>query len=327
MMISEELMIRPQIRGLVRERTYGKYEVGPLEPGMGATVGNALRRTLLNDILGAAITEVRIEGVPHEYTTIPGVREDVIEILLNLKEIAIRPAPDADPGVQYEAKIQVRGEGEVTGRNIEMPPGFEVANPGSPIATLTSPNARLDMHLTIRIGKGYMPLERIDRGRLPLGTIPLDAIFSPVKKVSYSVEQMRVGVRSDYDRLILEVWTNGALEPDQAIAEAAQTLMEHFRLFLPLGMARPFVLQVLGLEEGALPIPITNQAIDSLGLKSRTANTLKRAGIRTVGDLITYSREELASRVGSLGDTSLEEIEQKLAERGLKLRQEWSEEE
>ncbi|MCS7224253.1 MAG: DNA-directed RNA polymerase subunit alpha [Armatimonadetes bacterium] len=324
-MISEELIIRPQIREFVRERTYGKYEVGPLEPGMGTTVGNALRRTLLNDILGAAITEVRIQGVPHEYTTIPGVREDVVEILLNLKEIAIRPAPEADPNETYQGTVSVRGEGEVTAENIVLPPGFEVANPAAPIATLTEADAQLDMQLTIRIGKGYLPVERISRSQLPLGTIPVDAVFSPVKKVAYTVEQMRVGVRSDYDRLVLEVWTNGGADPDQVIVEAAQILMEHFRLFLPLSLARPFVLQVLGLEEGSVPLPISSQSVQSLGLKQRTANILRRAGIRTIGDLISYSREELASRVANLGEQSLLEIEQRLAELGLKLSTEWSE--
>jgi DNA-directed RNA polymerase subunit alpha len=320
----ERLLVMPQIKELVREARYAKYEIAPLEPGLGTTIGNALRRTLLNDIMGAAITEVWIEGVPHEYTTIPGVKEDVLEIILNLKEVAIRPLPTVNPRIPYTARIQVRGEGEVTGADIQMPYGFEVANPEVHIATLTDSKASLDMQLTIRVGKGYLPLERIDRSKLPLGTIPVDAIFSPVKKVNFIVEPMRVGIRSDYDRLILELWTNGAIEPDQAIVEAAQLLIEHLRLFLPLGMARQFVLQELGVEEEG-PIPSSGDPIERLGLPTRITNVLRRNGITTIQELISYTREELLERVSGLGEQSLQQIEERLRELGYHFREEWGE--
>jgi DNA-directed RNA polymerase subunit alpha len=320
----ERLLVMPQIKELVREARYAKYEIAPLEPGLGTTIGNALRRTLLNDIMGAAITEVWIEGVPHEYTTIPGVKEDVLEIILNLKEVAIRPLPTVNPRIPYTARIQVRGEGEVTGADIQMPYGFEVANPEVHIATLTDSKASLDMQLTIRVGKGYLPLERIDRSKLPLGTIPVDAIFSPVKKVNFIVEPMRVGIRSDYDRLILELWTNGAIEPDQAIVEAAQLLIEHLRLFLPLGMARQFVLQELGVEEEGL-IPSSGDPIERLGLPTRITNVLRRNGITTIQELISYTREELLERVSGLGEQSLQQIEERLRELGYHFREEWGE--
>ncbi len=324
MLTMERLLVMPQIKELVREARYAKYEIAPLELGLGTTIGNALRRTLLNDIMGAAITEVWIEGVPHEYTTIPGVKEDVLEIILNLKEVAIRPLPTVNPRIPYTARIQVRGEGEVTGADIQMPYGFEVANPEVHIATLTDSKASLDMQLTIRVGKGYLPLERIDRSKLPLGTIPVDAIFSPVKKVNFIVEPMRVGIRSDYDRLILELWTNGAIEPDQAIVEAAQLLIEHLRLFLPLGMARQFVLQELGVEEEG-PIPSSGDPIERLGLPTRITNVLRRNGITTIQELISYTREELLERVSGLGEQSLQQIEERLRELGYHFREEWGE--
>jgi DNA-directed RNA polymerase subunit alpha len=323
MLTMERLLVMPQIKELARDVNYAKYEIAPLEPGLGTTIGNALRRTLLNDILGAAITEVWIEGVPHEYTTIPGVKEDVLEIILNLKEVAIRPLPTVNPRMPQTARIQVRGEGEVTGADIQMPFGFEVANPEVHIATLTDSKASLDMQLTIRVGKGYLPLERIDRSKLPLGTIPVDAIFSPVKKVNFIVEPMRVGVRSDYDRLILEVWTNGAIEPDQAVVEAAQILIEHLRLFLPLSMARQFVLQELGVEESG--VSASGEPIERLGLPTRITNVLRRNGITTIQELVSYTREELLERVSGLGEQSLQQIEERLREMGYYFREEWGE--
>jgi len=322
MMTMERLLVMPQIKELVREARYAKYEITPLEPGLGTTIGNALRRTLLNDIMGAAITEVWIEGVPHEYTTIPGVKEDVLEIVLNLKEVAIRPLPTVNPRIPYTARIQVKGEGEVTGADIQMPYGFEVANPEVHIATLTDGKASLDMQLTIRVGKGYLPLERIDRSKLPLGTIPVDAIFSPVKKVNFIVEPTRVGIRSDYDRLIIEIWTNGAIEPDQAIVEAAQLLIEHLRLFQPLGMARQFVLQELGVEEEG-GVSASGEPIERLGLPTRITNVLRRNGITTIQELVSYTREELLERVSGLGEQSLQQVEERLREMGYYFREEW----
>jgi DNA-directed RNA polymerase subunit alpha len=324
MMTTGELLVRPQIREVTRDARYAKYEIAPLEPGMGTTLGNALRRVLLNDIIGAAITEVWIEGVPHEYTTIPGVKEDVLEILLNLKEVAIKVADTVNPRTPYTARLQVQGEGEVTGADIQMPYGFEVANPEVHIATLTDSKAFLDMQLTIRLGKGYLPLERIDRSKLPLGTIPIDAIFSPVKKVNFIVEPMRVGLRSDYDRLLLEIWTNGALEPDQALVEAAQTLMEHLRLLQPLGIARRFVLQELGVPEDQLPAGSDLDPLDlrNMGLPSQLVNILQRSGIKTLQDLTRFSREELLERVAGLGEQRLSLLEDKLREHGLWFREE-----
>ncbi len=322
MLTMDRLLVTPQIRGLVREARYAKYEIVPLEPGLGTTLGNALRRTLLNDILGAAITEVWIEGVPHEYTTIPGVKEDVLQIVLNLKEVAIRPLPTVNPRIPYTARIQVRGEGEVTGADIQMPYGFEVANPEVHIATLTDSKAFLDIQLTIRVGKGYLPLDRIDRSKLPLGTIPVDAIFSPVKKVNFIVEPTRVGVRSDYDRLILELWTNGAIEPDQALVEAAQLLIEHLRLLQPLSIARQFFLQELGIEDREMAPMITGDPLETLGLPTRIINVLRRNGITTVQELISYTSEELLERVSGLGEQSLQLIRERLQEQGLSFREE-----
>jgi len=324
MMTTGELLVRPQIREVTRDARYAKYEIAPLEPGMGTTLGNALRRVLLNDIIGAAITEVWIEGVPHEYTTIPGVKEDVLEILLNLKEVAIKVAATVNPRNPYTARLQVQGEGEVTGADIQMPYGFEVANPEVHIATLTDSKAFLDMQLTIRLGKGYLPLERIDRSKLPLGTIPVDAIFSPVKKVNFTVEPMRVGLRSDYDRLLLEIWTNGAIEPDQALVEAAQTLMEHLSLLQPLGIARRFVLQELGVPEDQLPAGADLDPLDlrNMGLPSQLVNILQRSGIKTLRDLTRFSREELLERVAGLGEQRLSLLEEKLREHGLWFREE-----
>lgn len=315
------LLVRPQIRELVREARYAKYEIAPMEPGMGTTLGNSLRRTLLNDIMGAAITEVRIEGIHHEYTTIAGVKEDVVEILLNLKEVAIKPTDTVNPRLPYTARIQVQGEGEVTGADIQTPFGFEIANPEVHIATLTDSKTSLEMQLTIRVGRGYLPLDRMDRAKLSLGTIPMDAIFSPVKKVSFFVEPMRVGVRSDYDRLVLEIQTNGAIEPDQALVEASQTLIEHLRLLLPLSMARRFVLQELGIDE-VMSLDLEVQTVDAIGLPTRIVNVLKRVGITTVQELTSYTRRELDERVSGLGEQSLQIIEERLRQMGLTFREE-----
>jgi len=321
MMTTGELLVRPQIREVMRDARYAKYEITPLEPGMGTTLGNALRRVLLNDIIGAAITEVWIEGVPHEYTTIPGVKEDVLEILLNLKEVAIKVADAVNPRNPYTARLQVQGEGEVTGADIQMPFGFEVANPEVHIATLTDSKATLDMQLTIRLGKGYLPLERIDRSKFALGTIPLDAIFSPVKKVNFIVEPTRVGVQR-LRRLILEIWTNGAIEPEQALVEAAQTLMEHLRLLQPLGIPRRFVLQELGVPEDQIPSLQSDLPLSTLGLPTKLINNLQRSGIRTLRDLTHFTRAELLERVSGLGKESLNLLEGKLREHGLQFREE-----
>jgi DNA-directed RNA polymerase subunit alpha len=305
--------ITPKIRKLVDEDKYARYEISPLEPGFGITVGNALRRVLLNEIIGAAVTFVKIDGVLHEYSTIPGVREDVIELILNIKELAIKITDTADTSNPQKAFISVRGEGEVTGADVRMPPGYEVVNPELHIAELTDERAKLNMELTIEIGKGYAPVDRVDRSKLEIGLIPVDAIFAPIKRVNFVVEPTRVGTVSTYERLVLEVWTNGTVNVDQALVEAAGLLINHFRIFLTLGIPRPFV-PIYEAQD-------INRSIETIGLSGKVASILMQSGCKTLGDLISKTERELLSIQG-FGKQALAEVKRALSNLGLKLKEE-----
>jgi len=305
--------ITPKIRKLVDEDKYARYEISPLEPGFGITVGNALRRVLLNEIIGAAVTFVKIDGVLHEYSTIPGVREDVIELILNIKELAIKITDTADTSKPQKAFISVRGEGEVTGADVRMPPGYEVVNPELHIAELTDERAKLNMELTIEIGKGYAPVDRVDRSKLEIGLIPIDAIFAPIKRVNFVVEPTRVGTVSTYERLVLEVWTNGTVNVDQALVEAAGLLINHFRIFLTLGIPRPFV-PIYEAQD-------INRSIETIGLSAKVASILMQSGCKTLGDLISKTERELLSIQG-FGKQALAEVKRALSNLGLKLKEE-----
>ena len=291
---------------------YANFEVEPLERGFGHTLGNALRRVLLSSLPGAAVTNVNIEGAQHEFSTIPGVKEDVTEIILNLKELSVRLHVDDTKQVEIEAV----GPAIVTAGDIRVDSEVEVVNTGLHIATLAE-GARLHMTLTIEPGRGYVSAERNKVSAMPIGVIPMDAIFTPIRKVNYSVEDTRVGQITDYDKLVLEVWTNGSVTPEEAISMAAKILTRQMGIFAHL-TDQPLELASAP-SDAARAGASAEMTIDELDLSVRAFNCLKRAGINTVSELIQKDQEDMM-KVRNLGKKSLEEVEQKLALLGLSLR-------
>lgn len=288
---------------------FGRLIAEPLEAGFGITIGNALRRTLLNALPGAAVTSVRIEGVEHEFSTIPNVKEDIIEMLLNIKDIRIRALTDR-PGKMY---LDVSGEGPVTGGQIQSTADFEIVNPDVHLATLESKDARLNIEFTVEYGRGYMPAGTAEG--LGVGVIPVDAVFSPVRRVNYKVEHTRVGQVTDFDRLIMEVWTDGTVTPIDAVSHAAELLAEQFGLFSRLGRPQPTVVG-RGLGSGsALPPDRYNTPIEELNLSVRAYNCLKRSGLMTVGAVLEKSEEELLA-LRNFGRKSYDELRDKLVSLG-----------
>jgi len=307
------IVARPQIQEESVSPTRSRFIIEPLEPGFGYTIGNSLRRTLLSSIPGAAISSVRIEGVLHEFSTIPKVQEDVTDIILNLKELVIRSELD-EPVTMY---LKAKGPGEVTAGDIAPPAGVEILNPDLHIATLGK-GASLEMEMVVERGVGYRPAEKNKKPRDPIGVIPVDSIFSPVRRVSYSVENTRVEQMTDRDRLILDVETDGSVTPREAVASAGGTLLELIQLFAELAEATS--VQVSPAEEQEVPSDY-QITIEELNLSVRSYNCLKREGINTVGDLVQRSEAELMD-IRNFGQKSIDEVKQKLAELGLSLRQE-----
>jgi DNA-directed RNA polymerase subunit alpha len=306
---------KPTIECVQRDEagTYGKFVIEPLERGYGTTLGNSLRRVLLSSLPGAAVTSVKIDGVLHEFSTIPGVREDTTEIILNLKQLAIKMFVD-EPQI---LRIEAEGEKEVCARDIIAGADIEIVNPDLHIATLEA-DGRLFMEMTVEKGRGYVPAEKNKKSDQPIGVIPVDSIFSPIRKVNYTVENTRVGQVTDYDRLILEVWTNGTVTPEEAISLSAKILTDYLKFFVNLTE------EIEAAEESAKEEPdekskLLEMPIEELDLSVRSYNCLKRAGINTVGDLVQKTEEEMI-KVRNLGKKSLEEVDQKLAQLGLSLR-------
>src|SRR5213592_2444546 len=269
--------------------TYGKFFGEPFERGYGTTIGNALRRVLLSSLQGASIVALRVKGVLHEFSTIPGVTEDVTDIVLNLKEVRVKLH---DGTVEETARIQTRGEREVTAADVQAGPRVEVLNPHQHIATLAK-DAELDVELVIRMGRGYVPAERNKREGDPVGTIPIDAIFSPITKVNFTVTNARVGQRTDYDRLVLEVHTDGSVRPEDAVAYAARILQDQLSIFVHFEeMATPAMSE--GGERREAP---QNEAlyrpVDDLELSVRSANCLQNADIKYIGELVQKTEQEM----------------------------------
>jgi len=292
---------------------YGKFIAEPLERGYGVTLGNALRRVLLSSIEGAAVTNIRIEGVLHEFSTIPGVKEDVPEIILNIKNLVLR-SYSKTPRKIY---IKEKGEKEVKARDLIVDESIEIINPDLHIATLTSPDAKLEIEMEVGRGRGFVPAEMNKREDAPIGVIPVDSIFTPVKKVSFHVENTRVGKRTDYDRLILEVYTNGSIEPKEALIYAARVLNKHLELFFTLGELPEEETEELTPEEVALyeklRIPISE-----LELSVRSANCLREANMKILADLVEKTEAQLLS-YKNFGKKSLNEIVTLLKGMGLSL--------
>ncbi|MDI3533672.1 MAG: DNA-directed polymerase subunit alpha [Thermosediminibacterales bacterium] len=296
------------------DNTYGKFVVEPLERGYGITLGNSLRRVLLSSLPGVAVTSVKIEGALHEFSTIPGVVEDTTEIILNLKGLVLKSHTDEPKVLRIEAK----GEGEVVAGDIITDGDIEVVNKDHHIATLDT-DGKLFMELTVEKGRGYVPSERNKKPGQPIGIIPVDSIFSPVRRVNFNIENTRVGQRTDYDKLTLEVWTNGSIRPDAATSLGAKILNEHLMLFIGLTEKTKDVEIMVEKEEDDKE-KVLEMPIEELDLSVRSYNCLKRAGINTVDELIQKTPEEMM-KVRNLGKKSLEEVQEKLAALNLSLKE------
>jgi DNA-directed RNA polymerase subunit alpha len=298
---------------LSTDSTYGKFVVEPLERGYGITLGNSLRRILLSSLPGAAVNWVKIEGVLHEFSTVPGVKEDVSEIILNLKSLSAKMYADGAKVVRIDA----RGPGKVTAGDIIADADVEILNPELHIATLED-DARLVMEISLNRGRGYVAAENNKTEHMPIGVLPVDSIYTPVNKVSYYVENTRVGQVTDYDKLTLEVWTDGSIKPDEAASLGAKIMNEHLNLFINLTSHIDNV-EIMVEKEEDKKEKVLEMTIEELDLSVRSYNCLKRAGINTVEELTTKSEEDMM-KVRNLGKKSLEEVQQKLQELGLDLK-------
>ena len=296
----------------VGEETYGKYVVEPLERGYGTTIGNSLRRILLSSLPGTAVTTVKIAGVQHEFSTIPGVKEDVTQIVLNIKGIIAKLYSEGVKTVYIEAS----GEGVVTAGDIKADSDVEILNPEHHIATL-GPDATLNMELTLSQGRGYVTADRNKNAQTVIGVIPVDSVYTPVRKVNYTVENTRVGDATDYDKLTLEVWTNGTISARDAVSLGARILLDHFTLFTDLSETMGSKSTVVEKAETQRD-KVLELTIEELDLSVRSFNCLKRANINTVEDLISKTEDEMM-KVRNLGRKSLEEVINKLAMMGLSL--------
>ena len=306
------------IEELSPEKKFGRFVVEPLERGYGTTLGNSLRRIMLSSLPGAAVSQVKIEGVLHEFQPVPGVKEDVSEIIMNLKSLAIRNNSDMDePKTAY---IEYEGEGVVRASDIQVDQDIEIMNPDQVIATLDGgADSRLAMEITITKGRGYVSAEKGKSDEQPIGMIAVDSIYTPVDRVNLNVENTRVGQQTDFDKLTLDVWTRGTLSPEEAVSLAAKVLVEHLRLFVDLTETamKADVMADTQIETGGQALEMN---IDELELSVRSYNCLKRAGINTVAELCNRTSEDMM-KVRNLGRKSLEEVLQKLQELGLKLRE------
>jgi DNA-directed RNA polymerase subunit alpha len=299
----------------IKGATYGRFIIDQLERGFGTTLGNSLRRVLLSSLPGAAVSNIKVDGVLHEFSHIPGIKEDLTEIILNLKSLAIKNMSESlDTKTAY---IDKTGEGVVLAKDIKFDADIEIMNPNLHIATLDGPNAKLFIELTIKKGHGYVGAEKNKSTDQPIGLIPIDSIYTPVSKVNFSVESTRIGNITDYDKLTLEVWTNGTITPKDALCLASKILTEHFNLFVNLSENARNTEIMIDKEEG-MKENILDMSIEELDLSVRSYNCLKRAGINTVDDLANKTEEDMM-KVRNLGRKSLEEVLNKMADLGLAL--------
>ena len=304
-------LIVPKIESTTMTREYGNFNYGPLERGYGTTIGNALRRILLASLPGAAVTSIRVTDVSHEFSTIPHVREDMMQLILNIKQLRLH-LHNSDTS---RLRLEVHGAGTVTAADIQVPPEVEIMNPDLYLFSVDSDDAFLEIEMTAETGRGYSPAE--DRGRLPIGELPIDAIFSPIRRVAYDVEKIRVGQVADYDRVNMQIWTDGTIKPEEAIANAAQILVQYMR---PLsGVSEETFIPVVE-EEEELPIPneIYDAQIEQLDLSVRVFNSLKRTGITKVGEVLEMLErgEDTMLAIRNFGDKSLDELKSQLRDKG-----------
>lgn len=308
-----------QIQKLQSTDTYGKFVLTPLERGFGQTIGNSLRRVLLGSIPGAAVTAIRVDKVLHEFAAIPGVKEDMTELILNLREVAIRVNTPTPPTEDAELTINVKGKGRVTGADIECPEYMEIINPDAYLCTISEAKTHLNVELFVSWGKGYVLPDKQERYKGTIGLIPLGSQFTPVKKVNHIVEATRVGQRTDYERLTLDVWTSGAVTPAAAVAQAAQILMNELKPFMELGAGGMEIsfdddLEIDGEGDGMPDTPL-----EELDFSLRTLNALRRSQVAHLRDLLKLSESDLNSLKG-FGAVAMDEVREKLQERGLSLK-------
>lgn len=304
-------LILPKIESTAMTQEYGRFIVGPLERGYGTTIGNSLRRVLLASLPGAAITSIRVTDVPHEFSPIPHVREDMMQLILHVKQLRFK-LHDADSA---RIRLEVNGAGVVTGADLILPPEVELINPDLYLFTVDDDDAFLEVEMTVDSGRGYSPAE--ERGRLPIGELPVDAIYSPIRRVGYEVEKTRVGQVADYDRVIMEIWTDGTIRPEDSLAQAAQIMVQYLR---PLGGISEETFMPVEEEEVEETIPneIYDTPIEQLDLSVRVFNSLKRTGITRVGEMLDMLErgEETMLAIRNFGEKSLEELKQQLQAKG-----------
>ena len=303
------VQVLPKIETDAISQMYGRFVIGPLESGFGVTLGNALRRVLLSALPGAAVTSIRISDVPHEFTTFPGVREDMMQFILQVKQLRLK-MESQEP---MRMSLQVQGEGTVTAGDIKAPPEIEILNPDLYLMTADSTDVNLDIEFIVEQGRGYLPSD--GRGRMPIGELPLDAIFSPVSRVAFDVDRARVGQMTNYDRLTLEIWSDGRIAPLDALKEAARILVTHLRLIAGLTLEEESEPD----EEGTgLPSEVYEIPIEQLDLSVRVFNSLRRTGITSVGEvleMLTLGEDTLLT-IRNFGQKSLDELNLRLRERG-----------
>lgn len=314
--------VTPKIQIIEESDTYGRFVIEPQERGYGTTIGNALRRVLLSSIPGAAITSIKVEGVLHEFSTIPGVKEDTTELILNLREVFVRaepePASSEEEASDLVLRIDKKGPGAVTGADIQTPPEVEVVNPQAYICTLADAKSSLTMEMTVERGKGYVLPDKQENVKQTIGVIPVGSVFTPVRHVNYVVEQTRVGHQTDFERLILEVQTNGSVSPSEAVSQAARILDRQLRLFFDFNKRGGGDL-FYDEEEQPMRFGPPDARIEELDFSVRTYNCLKKANVMTIGELVQKSEGDLM-QIRNFGKKSLNEVKEKLQGFGLSLK-------
>jgi DNA-directed RNA polymerase subunit alpha len=306
-------MVMPKIEREAEARNYGKFVISPLERGYGVTVGNALRRVLLSSLEGVAVSSIRISDVLHEFSDIAGVREDVIQVMLQIKQLRLKLN-----GVDTtRMHLEVRGEGLVTAADIITPPEVEIINPDLYLFTVDNAKTRLDIELTVERGRGYSPANE-RAGHLPIGELPVDAIYSPVKRVNWEVANARVGQSTNYDKLTLEIWSDGTVPPEKALSTAAKTMIEHLRYIAGVSEETLAIAMEKEVSGSRLSSEVAETPVEALDLSVRVFNSLKRTGITTVGDVLELLEkgDQAVMSIRNFGDKSLDELRQKMREKG-----------
>jgi DNA-directed RNA polymerase subunit alpha len=309
-------MVTPKVEREAEARNYGKFVISPLERGYGVTLGNAIRRVLLSSLEGAAVTSIRITDVLHEFSDIPGVREDVIQVMLQVKQLRMM-LHDVDSAHLH---LDVRGEGQVTAADIQAPAEVEIVNPEIELFTVDDPRTSLEIDLIVERGRGYSPANERS-GRLPIGELPVDAMFSPVKRVSWTVGSARVGQSTNFDRLVLEIWTDGTVSPERALGTASKVLIDHLRFISGISEETLIVSPDKEPTGSRLTSEAAETPIENLDLSVRVFNSLKRTGIATVGDVLELLEkgDEAVMSIRNFGEKSLDELRQKMQEKGFLL--------